>query len=57
MLLCKHQSIRFNKKLNKDKMAKGCGGGSDVCRSLAAYGTATKAEPMLELAIKNESPH
>ena len=28
---------------SKDKPLKGCGGGSDVCRSFAAYDTATKA--------------
>ena len=28
---------------SKDKPLKGCGGGSGVCRSFAAYGTATKA--------------
>ena len=33
--------------LKKDIPLKGCGGGSDVCRFLAAYGTATKAEQMM----------
>ena len=41
--------------LKKDMLLKGsrnidgtrCGGGSDVCRFLAAYGTATKAEQMM----------
>ena len=56
LIWCKHQSTRFNKKLNKDKMLKGCGGGSDVCRSLAAYGTATKAEQLLNKVSKVQSP-
>ena len=42
--------------LKKDSQHKGCGGGSDVCRSLAAYGTATKAGQMFNLFSKNESP-
>ena len=33
-----------------------CGGGSDVCRFLAAYGTATKAGQMLNNVTINESP-
>ena len=37
-------------------MLKGCGGGSDVCRSFAAYGTATKAEQMLNIELKLQSP-
>jgi hypothetical protein len=40
----------------KDKMPKGCGGGSDVCRFLAAYGTATKAGQKLHNASKDKSP-
>ena len=31
-------------------MLKGCGGGSDVCRFLAAYDTATKAEQKFNIA-------
>ena len=52
LIWCKRHSTRFNKKLNKDKMLKGCSGGSDVCRSLAAYGTATKAEQLQNKALK-----
>ena len=41
---------------NKAKKPKGCGGGSDVCRFLAAYGTATKAGQLLRKAEKDKSP-
>ena len=41
---------------NKDKMTKGCGGGSDACRSLAAYGTATKAGQMPTIASTPKAP-
>jgi len=42
--------------MKKDILRKGCGGRSDVCRSLAAYGTATKAGQLLHIAIKDKSP-
>ena len=35
---------------HKNIIPKGCGGGSDVCRSLAAYGTATKAGQKMNIA-------
>lgn len=35
---------------------KGCGGGSDVCRFLAAYVTATKAGQMIHISVKEKSP-
>ncbi len=41
------QNFLINKSYIDVQMLKGCGGGSDVCRSLAAYGTATKAEQKL----------
>jgi len=42
--------------MKKDIPPKGCGGGSDVCRFLAAYGTATKAGQKLHNASKDKSP-
>ena len=39
-------------KLKKDRKAKGCGGGNDVCRFLAAYGTVTKAEQLPQKVLK-----
>ena len=37
-------------------MTLGCGGGSDVCRSLAAYGTATKAVQLFNTALPHTAP-
>ena len=42
--------------MKKDIAPKGCGGGSDVCRFLAAYGTATKAGRKLHNTVKDKSP-
>ena len=38
-------------------MPKGCGGESDVCRSFAAYGTATKAGQKPTLLKTPTAPH
>jgi len=46
----------LNFSFSKEKLTKGCGGGGDVCRSFAAYGTATKAGQMLNTAVKKHSP-
>jgi len=42
--------------MKKDIPTKGCGGGSDVCRFLAAYGTAAKAGQKLHNESKDKSP-